>query len=105
MREKELLKKIKQIRAGKRVRPPMEWWRAMLRQVRRQYPKYPAKRVAKIAAGIWHKYTPRQQIGIIQRIARGEDGIPNPRRRIDKEMAIKAIRGLMKKFGITKDEI
>ena len=59
--------KVRAIRKGRKVRPPKKWFKKMLRKVKRQkkYKNLPHKRHQKIAAGIWHSYKPKTQIGII----------------------------------------
>ncbi len=58
--------KIEAIRAGKTVRPPKKWFLKMYHRVKKQYPQYPPKRIAKITAGIWHKYKPKTQVVIVK---------------------------------------
>jgi hypothetical protein len=36
-------------------RPPRKWFYAMVARLKKEYPTYSNKRIAKIAAGIWHK--------------------------------------------------
>lgn len=69
-REQELLKKIPQIKKGESVRPPLEWWKKMLREVEQNYPSYSKERQQRIVAGIWHGYNKEQQIGIVRDIIR-----------------------------------
>ena len=39
-------------------RPPKKWFDKMKRKTKKQYPKYPEKRINKIVAGIWYDYKP-----------------------------------------------
>jgi len=83
---------IKKIQAGKKVRPPRKWFQAMKRIVKRQYPTIKhilpkfrklgyRRAIDRIIAGIWHDYSPKAQVGILRRLIRGIDGIPNPKRK------------------------
>jgi hypothetical protein len=85
-RREELLTKIDKLIAGKKVRPPKEWWAGKgrkrgMRKIIGRSPKYhgrsPAAK-AQITAGIWHKYPKDTQIKTIQKIILGAGGIPNP---------------------------
>lgn len=68
--------KVARIRAGKKVRPPDRWWRAMWRTVRLQYPDRSVRDVSKITAGIWHNYSKEKQVGILKRFKAGKKGVP-----------------------------
>jgi hypothetical protein len=78
-RKEQLLGKIPQIEQGKRVRPPKEWWNAMLKIVSAdpKYKRFGKKRRQKITAGIWHDYTDEAKENIIREIASGKGGIPH----------------------------
>jgi len=51
--EKE--RKIRALKAGKNVRPPLKWRKKMMRRIRREYPHYSVERRSAIVGGIWHK--------------------------------------------------
>jgi hypothetical protein len=82
-RQRELRKKIPQLQQGYGARPPKEWWNGMLKIVKQGYPNRNLQAQSRIAAGIWHSYSPQAKISIIRRLARGSGGIPreeNPQR-------------------------
>lgn len=83
-----LQEKIERIRAGEAVRPPKDWFDRMIKQLSLQYPRLPGesetsyrRRLGQIAGGIWHRMSKESQIGILEKIIRGEEWIT-----LDKEL-------------------
>lgn len=64
--------KLKQLRAGKKVRPPLKWWRKYYKKVsaQKKYRGFGRKRKSRITAGIWHDYSKATQRRIIRKYAR-----------------------------------
>jgi hypothetical protein len=119
--EKAVLKeKIKLLKQGYDVFPPAYWFYFMKQKVSETYPKYENIRAEfrpvsveefyklpkekqeaimnecwnRISASIWwHYYTPEQKIGIIERILKGEDGIPYQIEKLTKEQIEQILRG------------
>ena len=69
-------REIEKVRRGIKVRPPRRWFYAMLKIVRKRYPKFSLRRQLRITSGIWHRMSAKAKIGIMQRLARGQNGIP-----------------------------
>jgi len=63
-----LRKKIAQIRAGKRVRPPKRWFYEKLRLVKRY--EDGIKTPKAVVGYIWHKLPRRKKIAIVRRYLR-----------------------------------
>jgi hypothetical protein len=72
-----LREEIQKVEAGEKVRPPREWFNAMLRQVRRQYPKFSIERLNRITAGVWHKYPKATKLTLLRRYQKERKGNPN----------------------------
>lgn len=75
-------------------RPPKKWFYDMLKRVRKRYPKFSAKRLAKITAGIWHKFSDATRARLLKKY---EGHSSNPGHGISKEGTLKAIRSLRAK--------
>ena len=68
-------------------RPPRLWFYRMIRRVKKQYPSFGIKRIAKVVGGIWHKrYGERTK----EKLVKAEGG--NPSRKISKLAVLKSIK-------------
>lgn len=84
-----LREEIAKVKRGERVRPPREWFTAMRRRVKKQYPRLADLRpearklgyergISLITAGIWHGYSRATQLKLLRRyLRRRRDGNPN----------------------------
>ena len=73
-------------------RPPKKWFYKMVARLKRQYPQYSAKRIAKIVAGVWHK---RYGVATKEKLVRAERGNPGRKRgkrKIRRSTVLAAIR-------------
>jgi len=73
-------------------RPPSEWFTKVQRSLRQQYPKYSPERLDKIAAGIWHGFSPKKQESLTRKLEK------SARMR---EKATKTLIAACKQVGLT----
>lgn len=100
--KEELRQKIEQVKKGFTVRPPYLWFYTTKKMIERQYPERSPTDIETITAGIWHRLTPEQQIGIMERMIAGVDGLPAYPERITKEELEQVIKEWKAKMGIEK---
>jgi len=65
----EKARKIRQLKAGKGVRPPKWWWTKWRRRIgqTKKYRELSQERKSQIVGGIWSKYSTKTKINIVKK--------------------------------------
>lgn len=90
--KKELEKALEDLKKGYSVRPPWLWFFSTKEMMKEMYPDRSDADLNTIVAGIWHKMSQETQMGIVERMLKGEDGLmatPLPLGKEDIEKLIK----------------
>lgn len=68
------IEKLNQLKSGKQVRPPKQWWDKIKDNVKSnpKYKMFSDERINMIVAGIWYNYPTIKQLSIIRSMIKPE---------------------------------